>query len=422
MSFYTNAIVRGNNILLRGYDANGLSFKREVKYQPFLFVSSKVDEGYKTIHGKNVSRIEFDSIRDARNFTYENKDISNKEIYGLTNWVYPFLYERYTDKINFNKKKIKVAYIDIENAHSLDIDNTPEEITAITIGFNGFKIAFGCGEYTPTAKHIKYYKFTDETAMLYGFIELWQNIMPDVMTGWNIELFDIPYLVNRIIRVIGEDQAKKLSPWDAIDTNEVVIKGKKHTVRSPVGIALLDYYQLYTKFNEKKKESYKLDFIAKDEKLKVKKLDFKKKYATLEDMRKQDFQMYMEYNIQDVEVVEQLELKKGFLSLVYTIAYWAKINYEDVFSPVKTWDVIIHNHLLDKHTVVSPHKEPFLRELSGAYVKEPVPGMYRWAVSFDLDSLYPSLVRMYNISPNNLLNNAKLKLAVENEKRLRGLT
>ena len=413
-AFYTNAQIRGNNILLRGYDQDGLAFKREVKYQPFLFVSSKVDEGYRTIHDKNVSRLDFESIREAKNFAYQNKDVSNADVYGLTNFIYPFLYERYTGKIDFDKKKIKVCTIDIENANSLDIERAPAEITAITMGFRGFKIALGCGNYTPTSTNIKYYKFTDEDALLRGFIEIWKNIMPDVITGWNIEFFDVPYLITRIINILGEEEVKKLSPWNLIDTSEITIRGRKHTVRYPVGIAILDYQQLYVKFNEKKKESYKLDFIAKDENLKVKKLDYKAKYKTLEEMRNKDFQLYMEYNVQDVEVVEQLDAKKGFLSLVFTIAYWAKINYEDVFSPVKTWDVIIHNHLMDKNIVVSPHKDPIVRDLVGAHVKEPIPGLYHWCISLDLDSLYPHLMMMYNISPDTFVGVLKQNMTIDN--------
>ena len=167
------------------------------------------------------------------------------------------------------------------------------------------------------------------------------------------------------------------------------------------GINILDYLDLYRKFTYTNQESYRLAHIAFVE-LGQRKVDHSE-YDNFKDFYTSDWQKFIEYNIQDVELIDRLEDKMKLLELAITMSYDAKANFEDVYSQVRMWDTIIYNYLSDKNIVVPPRKGSKKDEkYAGAYVKEPIPGKYDWVVSFDLNSLYPHLIMQYNISPETL--------------------
>jgi DNA polymerase elongation subunit (family B) len=236
-----------------------------------------------------------------------------------------------------------------------------------------------------------------EKDLLRKFIKTWQYLDPDIVTGWNVEFYDIPYLVNRIARILGEDAVKDLSPWKTITAYEVVIKGKAAQSFTLNGISTLDYMQLYKKFILKPRESYRLDYIAQVE-LEEAKLDYSE-YANLDDLYNRNFQKYVEYNIHDVDLIFKLDDKLKLIELVFALAYDAKVNYNDTLASVKPWDILIHNFLLNRNIVIPNNTSSFDAPLVGGYVKAPQVGLHKWVVSFDLDSLYPHLIMQYNISP-----------------------
>jgi DNA polymerase elongation subunit (family B) len=224
----------------------------------------------------------------------------------------------------------------------------------------------------------------------------------DIVTGWNVEFFDMPYLVNRIKSLLGLSEAKKLSPWGILNERMVEFKGKENQSYEPVGITVLDYYQLYRKFTFGNQESYKLDYISQIE-LGEKKVDYSE-YGNLLELYKKDYQKFIEYNIQDVVLVEKLDDKLKFLEQVMALAYDAKVNYSDTMTTVRSWDVIIHNYLLEQNIVIPQFKkQPDNEALVGGHVKEPKIGLSKWVVSFDLNSLYPHLIMQYNISPETFV-------------------
>jgi DNA polymerase elongation subunit (family B) len=223
-----------------------------------------------------------------------------------------------------------------------------------------------------------------------------------VITGWNCNLYDIPYICGRIDRVLGQKEMRTFSPWNMVRKGEVKIMGREHVSYNVSGIACLDYLDLYKKFTYKAQESYRLDYIAEVE-LGKKKLDHSE-YDTFKDFYTKGWQKFIEYNIIDVELVDELEDKMKLIELALTMAYDAKVNYIDVFYQVRMWDTIIYNYLKRKNIVIPPKEEnDKMERYAGAYVKEPVPGVYDWVVSFDLNSLYPHLIMQYNISPETLL-------------------
>jgi DNA polymerase elongation subunit (family B) len=370
-------------------------------YKPYLFVPSKTGTSeYRSIFGKAVDKISFDSVYEARDFFKRYEDVSGFEIFGLNKFEYTFINDYFPGEVNFDPAKINVGYIDIEvdsSAGFPDIKNADNEVTAITIKRRDLIISLGCGNYT-ASEGVIYIKCANEAALLLKFLEIWKQLDLDIISGWNIEFFDIPYLVNRITRVHGESFAKKLSPWEILYEDTLEIMGRSTQVYLPKGICVLDYIQLYKKFTYTNQESYKLDHIAFVE-LGERKLDYSE-FDGLYDLYKRDFQKFMEYNIHDTLLVDRLEQKLNLIGLAMTVAYDAKINYGDVFSPIRLWDTIIHNQLMNDKIVVSrPKNNRKVDQFAGAYVKDPLVGLHNYVASFDVESLYPSLIVQYNISP-----------------------
>jgi DNA polymerase elongation subunit (family B) len=405
MKFYTSVYQRFDKIYVRGYE-DGQRVEFVEKYKPYLFLPKK-DGFYRTLEGKQVDKVQFDSISDARDFCEKYKDVHNFDYYGFNNYQYVFMYDYYNGEIQYDPSLVSVVTIDIECAADEgfpDIQKADKEITAITLRKNGKNIVFGCGDYVEHNEETKYIRCKDEYELLDKFIKVWNHPTwkPDVVTGWNIEFFDIPYTVNRIKNVLGEDQAKKLSPWGILDEKDVEFKGKKNQTFSPAGIVVLDYYQLYRKFSFGNQESYKLDYISQVE-LGEQKVDYSE-YGSLLELYKSNFQKFIEYNIHDCVLVDRLDEKLKFIEQVMALAYDAKVNYHDTMTTVRPWDVIIHNYLLDRRIVIPQFEashEQF--ELVGGYVKEPKLGLSKWVVSFDLNSLYPHLIMQYNISPETFV-------------------
>jgi len=405
MKFYTHVQQLGDKIYVRGYE-DGKLVEFIEKYAPYLFVP-KADGFYRTLEGQRVDKLQFDSIRDARDFVEQYKDVDNFKFYGLNNYQYVFMYDYYQGEIQYDPSLVSVVTIDIECAADEgfpDIGKADKEVTAICLRKNGKSIVLGCGDFTTEDEKIVYVKCDNEENLLANFLKVWNHPSwkPDIVTGWNIEFFDIPYLVNRIKGVLGDVEAKKLSPWKILEEKEVEFKGKKNQTYTPVGIAVLDYYQLYRKFSFGNQESYKLDYIAAVE-IGERKIDYSE-YGSLLELYKNNFQKFIEYNIYDCALVERLDEKLKFIEQVMALAYDAKVNYHDTMTTVRPWDVIIHNYLLDSRIVIPQFKKQTMdTNLVGGHVKEAKIGLSKWVVSFDLNSLYPHLIMQYNISPETFV-------------------
>jgi DNA polymerase elongation subunit (family B) len=410
--FYTNVYSRGDKIYLRGYTSDNRRVQDIIDYKPYMFLSSRRDGNtkYRTLDGQPVERMDFESISDARDFIKRYSDVSNVSIYGLNHFKYLYIYDKFHGELDYDPSWINVIGIDIETDSSdgfPDIAAADKEITAITLSRRGEKVVLGYYDYKPKADNVHYIKCKDEWHLLNNFLKIWQSgrYQPDILTGWNIEFFDLPYIVNRIKNVLGMAEAKKLSPWGILEERTVETHGRENQVYTPAGITILDYLSLYKKFKFEQQESYKLESIAEVENLQIKKLDYKAQgYTSLDDLYRKNFELFIDYNIQDTTVVDLLEEKLKFIDQVIAFAYDAKVNYSDVMTTVLPWDVIIHNYLMDRAIVIPQFKKgDFSQSLVGGHVKEVKPGMYDWVVSFDLNSLYPHLIMQYNISPETKL-------------------
>ena len=403
--FYTNVALSGRFILLRGIE-NGRRIRKKVEYYPTFFLPSKEPTEFKTLEGGYVAPIKPGTIPDCREFINKYKDVENFPIYGNSRYKYAFIADEYPNDIDWDVSKILVAYLDIEVASDNGFPEPREaaqEVTAISLKLGKKIYTWACGEYNNTADDIVYNKCNDEYDMLRQFIDHWTLYTPDVISGWNVHLFDMTYIINRINRLLGESESKKLSPWGQVYARDITVQGRTQQAYDIVGVSVLDYLDLYKKYPmPKSQESWKLDHIAHIE-LGERKLDYSE-HETLHGLYKNDFQKFIDYNIRDVVLVNKLNDKGRLIELALTLAYVSKTNYEDVFTQVTMWDAITFNHMKAKNIIVPQPKDKSKKEqYEGAYVKEPVPGMYEYVASFDLNSLYPHLIMQYNISMETLV-------------------
>jgi DNA polymerase elongation subunit (family B) len=406
-NFYTNVQLIGNQFLVRGVE-NGKRFETRDEFFPTLFVNSKKDSKYKTLSGGNVEPIRPGTVRDCREFYKKYDEVDGFEIYGNDRYIYQYISEKYPeDEVKFDISKIKLVTLDIEVASESgfpDVESCSEEILAISIQDYTTKkiVTWGVKPFNNVRDDVTYHCCESEYALLNSFINYWMIDVPDVVTGWNIQLYDIPYICKRLNRVLGEKLMKRLSNWGLVTEGEIFITGRKHITFDIGGLTQLDYLNLYKKFTYKAQESYRLDYIAEVE-LGQKKLDHSE-FNTFKDFYTKGWQKYIEYNIVDVELVDRLEDKMKLIELALTMAYDAKVNYADVFYQVRVWDTIIYNYLKKRDIVIPPKSKSQKNEkYAGAYVKEPIPGKYDWVVNFDLNSLYPHLIMQFNVSPETLV-------------------
>ena len=417
MRFYTNVYEKFNKIYVRGYE-DGNYFSYEEEFHPTLYVLSKKKSKYKTLDGLDVEPIRPGKISECKDFFAKYAMVEGFPIYGNDNYKAQYISEKYPeDEIKFDINKIRLFTIDIEVASEGGFPNVfdcAEELLAITLQNYATKniITFASRPYNNTRKDVQYVQCKDEVDLTHRFLSFWEENTPDVVTGWNCELYDIPYIAGRIDRILGEKDARRLSPWKNIYRKELVIKGRAQISYDVAGISIIDYLDLYKKFTYTNQESYKLDHIAFVE-LGQKKLDYSE-FETFRDFYTKDWQKFIDYNIKDVELVDKLEDKMKLIELCFTMAYDAKVNYTDIFYQVRTWDAIIYNYL-KKRNIAIPQKDRSTKsdKFAGAYVKEPTPGIYDWVVNFDLNSLYPHLIMEYNVSPETLLDKKHPTVSVD---------
>jgi DNA polymerase elongation subunit (family B) len=409
MDFYTNVTRSRDKILAIGYQGNKKQ-KLSISYRPKHFIPSKKGiTPYRALDGRPLELVELNSMGGARKFREKYAGVEGFEIHGYDRYVYTWLSDRFQGDIKFDLKKIRIATLDIECECE---DGFPEPIlanervNAITIKpFGKEAHVFGIGEWNHQ-HNIVYHNCKNEMDLLVEFIKYWRTEQFDVITGWNVDAFDITYLCNRIDRILGEDEHKKLSPWGMSDVREWIAFGHQKNMSYTLhGINVVDYLDLYKKNTFTNQESYKLDHISQIE-LGTGKLDYSE-YGSLHTLYKQDYGKFLEYNLKDVVLIEQLEEKLGFLELIIVMAYSAKCNYLDTFGMVKYWETIIYNFLKDQGIQTPPQRlktgNDKNKPIVGAYVKEPLVGKHDWVMSFDLNSLYPHLIMQFNISPEKMI-------------------
>ena len=404
--FYTSVASVGNNILYRGVE-DGRRVKFKIDYSPTLFLPSKKESPWKTLKGENLEPIKLGGIRDARDFIKRYDEVENFKIYGMNRFEYAFITEQHGGMVDWEMDQISIGVVDIEVGSENGFPDpyiASQPITAICIKyFDGTCVVFGCGDYEVKGTE-KYIKCIDEYWLCKNFLNYWQSNCPDIITGWNIKFFDMPYIVNRFRKILSEEETKKLSPWNIITERKANVNNRELIAYDFLGVCALDYIELYKWYapGGKSQESYRLDNIAQVE-LGEGKIAYDE-YDSLHALYRQNYQKFIEYNIKDVDLILKLDDKLKLLELAITLAYDTKTNYDDVFAQTRMWDSLTYSYLLNKKIVVPPRVvKDKTSAFEGAYVKEPQVGLHNWIASFDLNSLYPHLMVQYNISPETLI-------------------
>ena len=416
-SFYTSVERYGNNILWRGYE-NGRQFARKVKFQPTLYYPAKTETKFRSLIGeKYLEPKKFETMSDAKDYLERYKDVSGFDIYGNSNYTAQFIQEKYPAHIDFDMSLINIFNFDIEvdiSTGYADMETADKEITSIAIKSSKSDTyhLLGRKDYDKTKtlsgidpENIQFMKFDSEEALLLRFVQIWKGNYPDIVTGWNVEYFDIMYIITRIIRLLGEAKAQELSPWGSIRKVTKEIFNRKQSTYEISGVAVIDYMDAFKKFGYKygPQESYKLDHIAHVV-LGTKKLDYSE-YGSLTELYIQNPQLYLDYNLVDTHLIQRMEDESALLALVLTVAYGGGVNYSEAFGTVGIWETTLYRKLMDKNLIPGVKSGPGdkLGELVGGFVKDPVSGIHPWIVSFDLNSLYPHLMLQYNMSPETFM-------------------
>ena len=406
-TFYTNVQSVGNQILYRGV-RDGQRIKERVDYEPSLYIPSQRNANFKSLEGIPLMQKRFDNLSGAREYIKRFDDVAGApKVYGQTRFEYAYIADEHANMVDWEQEHISIGIIDIEVGSENgfpDPYEANEPITAICLTFlNGKTWVFACGDYETQGDEL-YVKCKDEWTLCSKFMKLWQDQCPDVITGWNTKYFDIPYLVNRFRKILGEKEMKRLSPWNMIFDKKEFNNNREMISYDLIGIGSLDYIELYKWYapGGKSQESYRLDNIAQVE-LGEGKISYDE-FDNLHALYRLNHQKFIEYNIKDVALIIKLEDKLKLIELALTLAYDTKSNYNDVFAQTRMWDAMTYSYLLGQGIIVPPKtKHEKKSAFEGAYVKDPQVGLHDWVASFDLNSLYPHLMMQYNISPETLI-------------------
>jgi DNA polymerase elongation subunit (family B) len=418
LSFYTCVNRYGNKILYRGYDDNGERFQTKIPFKPTMYLQSNkpATSGWKAFDGTNVEPIEIDSMSEATEFVKKYEGIDNFKIHGNNNFVAQFIAEKFPGIVPYSLKKIEVGNIDIEvmsdeGFPEPDVANYPIISIAYKSSLHNVFHVWGLGEYDASKSEleldgamIQYRHCTSEDDLMLKFLTFWSHNCPDIITGWNLRFFDIPYMINRTTKILGNDVVKKFSPFGVVKHRQINVKGKNLDAYEMYGVQQMDYYDLFTKFGYSygSQASYTLDHIASVV-LGKKKLSYAE-YGSLHTLYKHNHQKFIDYNIRDVQVVDQIDKQTGLMDLALIVAYKGGVNYMETFGTTSIWDSIIYRYLNERKIAVPPSARKHKESYPGGYVKDPHVGMSKWVTSFDLNSLYPNLIVQYNMSPETLLN------------------
>lgn len=393
-------------IKLRTWNKEGSRVSGSCTFKPYLYTES--DDGeYKSIFGTRLQKRQFDTPFDKVKF---KKDYGSKRYYGDFDASQQFLIDCFWNKVQdpeFSKNDLRIIFYDIE------VDPLPDnqfplpelakaEINIITAWDSLEKKYYIFSKYDYKGNDLidgaVFVKCDDERQLLLKFIQFWQsNDYPDIVSGWNSNGFDFPYIRNRIIKVLGDSYFLSLSPYGEIRETVSIDKLLREVIKYDIaGVANLDYLDVYAKFKVSKQESYKLDFIAEQE-LGYGKVDYEG--MTIYEFMSKYWDRFVEYNVRDVELLVKLEEKLRYYQILRIVSNMACVNYDKGLMTIpitngalairaKQRGEILHTFIRD----INDDKKP------GGYVFS-TPGFHRDIITVDATSLYPSIIMSNNISP-----------------------
>lgn len=432
MKQYINVSSNKSSIFVREL-VDGKEQQRKVFFKPHLFTSCSEQRATgRDLFGGFVERKNFENTWEMKNYIKEYSDIEGMKFWGTTDPVSQFIFEEYKDHEE-DLSALRISYLDIEvNASQKLPDGTIESFGFPDADSAAYPVN-AIGQYDSLLK--KYIIFStaagwtkeksqldykdsviyvyckDELELFRKWLSFYQKYTPAIITGWNVIPFDIPYLINRMKKILSEDEYKKLSPWNIIHEKEIKNKfGASQISYNIIGVAVIDYLDLYKKYRHIPRRKYTLDYIAKKEKV-HNKLHFKGSHG---ELFYNNPAFFVDYNAQDVNCVKEFEDKLNFLRLISYLSYYSGVNFEDNFSPIKIWETLIYRTCAAENVAVPIRtKRGIKEEYEGAYVVEPIPGLKELIVSIDASSEYPNAIITWNISPETLVSGQRREKILE---------
>jgi DNA polymerase elongation subunit (family B) len=450
---------RKKSVHLWSWDSNGNRIKNEIPFEPYLFVETSNTGDAVSVFKTNLKKIIFPSQFERRRYV---KECGIKRLFFNLKAEQQFLLEQYiglNDAPEFSSNPLKIYPLDIEiNTYDYHDDNKiikirkkihiseqnitlgkfrtyenideydvwdeeknkwisykdscyarqefpkPEEakypINLITIYDSLSKKfhTFGLKPYNTKTNDVIYHLCSNEVTLLKEFLSLWTSDYPDVVTGWNSDGFDIPYIINRITNILGEDAAKSLSPVNSIYYKENIAQKFGKTVGRWVihGLNNIDYMEIYQTFSREKRESYNLDYIGKVEGIGGK---IKFNATSLAALSNKNWNDFVDYNIQDVNILVKLEEKLRYLKTMRIISHKGFCNIEATLGKVMVVAGAIAAQALKRNQILCTFEHDDMGNYAGGFVKEIEPGLKESVITFDADSLYPNCIVTLNISP-----------------------
>jgi len=368
------------------------------KYRNYAYVRDG-NGSYQSIYGERLKKINFWKKED-------NLKLYESDVNEMTR----FLIDEYGDSDEVSNGHVIMTF-DIEVEMNSGLPDTNEaQNTMTSVAFHDsatndyFVYVVNEGEeINKTIKGAKVRSFRSEEDMLIAFLNSWEEISPTIITGWNIDFFDVTYLYNRLKRLFGTSTANRLSPIKKVHWN-------KYRNRYIIaGVSALDYIALYKNFTYTELPNYRLDTVAREE-LNRGKVEYD---GNLDQLFRDDLEKFIEYNLVDVELVVDMDKKLQFIDLARAICHAGHVFYEDFLFSSKWLEGAILT-FLRRSGRVAPDKPQRKQStdggsdsFAGAYVKEPKPGLYKWIYDLDLTSLYPSIIMTINISPETKVGKVK---------------
>ena len=405
---YTSVEQRFNKIYFRGYKDGKRVQTADAQHKPTLYVPGQSTE-YKSLFGESLTEIQFSDIREARDYVKSYSDVM--KIHGNDRYEYDFIHRNFRGELNVELSALSLLYLDIETTTghgAIDTRNAPETVLLISCYSNKQAKMVTFGIEPSNAKGTEYIQCTDEKDLLLKWINYCIEVDFDIMSGWNVVQFDMAYLGSRIIKLLGQRALDRLSPFGHVDAKLETIMDREYLRYEISGRTVLDMLDLYKKFRFINRPNFRLSYIAQveigDSKTENKYASFREHYEKGWNDTDAGPDGFVSYNIQDVNLLVKLEDKLGLIYLAVTLAYLTKVNYSDVYSPVKTWESYILSTLYEEN-VFCPIKKHHSsdHQIVGGFVKDVVPGLYKWTGVLDATSLYPSFIMSLNMSPETIV-------------------
>ena len=441
---YRNIYYNSQNrsIILWTWSETGQRIKVETSFEPYLYVESLDWDGpgkATSIFNTNLKKITFKSSYDRYKFVNETSITRLYHNIGVEQQFLLDTFKNDVDSPEFAQQPLKIWYLDIE-VYAKDefptADKAKYPINLITIFDSLSKTFFtwGLKPYTTQKSNVVYTYCKTEEELLENFLRHLKKDYPDIITGWNIEQFDIPYIINRYTNVFDRDKARQLSPVNTLYYREAIAEKFGKTIGRWIinGISCIDYLEAYRTFTPGEKESYSLNYISELE-LGEGKLAINA--TNLASLSENDWTNFVDYNIQDVDLVVRMEDKRNILKLVRILAYKGLTQFERALGKVSIVTGAVALQAAKQGFIIPTFKNDKTRdEYNGGFVKEPDKGLRKAIVSYDANSLYPSVILSLNISPETkigkivdktdtsvkirLANNKDVELSLEKFKKL----